>query len=140
MKSTLTVVFVIIFSGLSASGRSTAFRSKPDSLPTQQRYPVKLASDTSPHQQQWATVFFYPSKSRSDNEIRLPLGVNQTTVRLSSGDRVLQVDEDYVFIPNANRIRVLDEDALTSQQPIRITYQGVAQPAHKGLRLGYRRP
>jgi hypothetical protein len=140
MKIILTLVSLITLTGLSAFGRSTAFISKPDSIPTQQRFHVKLASDTSPNQQQWATVFFYPSKSRSDNEIRLPLGVNPTTVRLSSGDRLLQVDEDYVFIPNANRIRVLDEDALTSQQPIRITYEGVAKPAHKGLRLGYRRP
>lgn len=138
MKITLTFVVVIIFSGFSAFGRSTAFSSKPDSVPAQQRFHVKLASDTSPNQTQWSTVFFYPSKSRSGNEIRLPLGVNQTTVRVSLGDRVLQVDEDYVFVPNANRIRVLDEDALTAQQPIRITYEGVAKPVHKGLRLGYK--
>jgi hypothetical protein len=140
MKIILTLVSLITLSGLSAFGRSTAFSSKPDSIPTQQRFHFKLASDTSPNQHQWATVFFYPSKSRSGNEIRLPLGVDQTTVRLSSGDRVLQVDEDYVFVPSANRIRVLDEDALTSQQPIRITYKGVAKPAYDGLRLGYRRP
>ncbi len=138
MKIILTLVSLVILSGLSAFGRSTAFRSKPDSIPTQQRFHVKLASATSPNQAQWSTVFFYPSKSQSGNEIRLPLGVNQTTVRVTLGDRVLQVDEDYVFVPNANRIRVLDEDALTSQQPMRITYEEVAKPVHRGLRLGYR--
>lgn len=138
MKSSLTLVCLITLSGLSAFGRSTTFSSKLDSLPPQQRYHFKLASDNSPKQQQWATVFFYPSKSRSGNEIRLPLGVNQTTVRLSSGDRVLEVDEDYVFIPNANRIRVLDEEALTSQQPIRISYQGIANTVNKRLSLGYK--
>jgi hypothetical protein len=137
MKITLTFVFVIIFSGVSAFGRSTTFSSKPDSVPAQQRYHFRLASDTSPNQTQWSTLFFYPSRSRSGNEIRLPLGVNQTTVRLSSGDRVLQVDEDYVFIPNANRIRVLDEDALTAQHPIRITYEGIANPVNKRLILRY---
>ena len=138
MKIILTLVFLITLSGLPAFARSTAFSSKPDSVPAQQRYHFKLASDTSPTQKQWATVFFYPSKSRSGNEISLPLGFNQTTVRVSSGDRVLQVDDDYVFIPNANRIRVLDEDALTAPQPIRVTYEGVAHTVYKGIRLGYR--
>ncbi|GAB3946714.1 hypothetical protein GCM10028805_17680 [Spirosoma harenae] len=115
-----------------------AFTSKPDSVPAQQRSHVKLAPNISPNQTQWATVFFYPSKSQSGNEIRLPLGVNQSTVRLSSGDRVLEVDEDYVFIPNANRIRVLDEDALTAQYPIRITYEGVATTVNNRLILRYR--
>ena len=138
MKITLTFVCVIIFSGLSTFDRSTAFTSKPDSLPPQQRYRFKLASDTSPNQTQWATVFFYPSKSRSGHEIRLPLGVNQTTLRLSSGDRVLEVDEDYVFIANANRIRVLDDDALTAQHPIRITYEGIATTVNKRLIVRYR--
>lgn len=138
MKIILTLVFLSTLSGLPAFARSTAFSSEPDSVPAQQRYRVKLASDASPNQKQWATVFFYPSKSRSGNEIRLPLGFNQTTVRVSSGDRVLQVDEDYVFVPNANLIRVLDENALTSQQPIRITYEGVTHTVYKGIRLGYR--
>lgn len=138
MKIILTSVFLITLSGLSVFGRSTAVSSKPDSVPAQQRFHFKLASNTSPNQQQWATVFFYPAKSRSGNEINLPVGFNQTTVRLSSGDRVLQVDEDYVFVPNANRIRVLDEDALTSQQPIRITYQRVANKVDKRLILRYR--
>ncbi|MBD2757408.1 hypothetical protein [Spirosoma validum] len=138
MKSSIIFVCLITLSGLSAFGRSTTFSNKPDSIPSQQRYPFKLASDTGPRQQQWATEFFYPSKSPSGNEIRLPLGVNQTTVRLSLGDRVLSVDEDYVFIPNANRIRVLDEEALTAQYPIRITYQGIANPVNKLLNLGYK--
>ena len=138
MKSSLPLLPLITLSALSAFGRSTAFSSEPDSVPAPQRYSVKLAADTSPKQKQWATVFFYPAKSRSGNEIRLPIGFNPTTVRLSLGDRVLQVDEDYVFVPNANRIRVLDEEALTSQQPIRITYEEVASPVYKGLRLGYR--
>ena len=138
MKSSLTLTGLITLSGLSAFGQSTAFSSKLDSVPPQQRYHFKLALDTSPKQQQWATVFFYPAKSRSDNEIRLPLGVNQTTVRVSLGDRVLAVDEDYVFIPNANRIRVLDEEALTAQQPIRISYQGVANTVNNRLNLGYK--
>ncbi|GAB3790276.1 hypothetical protein GCM10028818_60140 [Spirosoma horti] len=138
MKSSLTLIGLFTLSCLSAFGQSTAFSSKLDSLPAQQRYHFKLASDTRPKKQQWATVFFYPSKSPSGNEIRLPLGVNQTTVRLSSGDRVLQVDEDYVFIPNANQIRVLDEEALTAQQPIRISYQGVANTVNNRLNLGYK--
>lgn len=138
MKSSLTLTGLITLSVLSAFGQSTAFSSKLDSVPPQQRYHFKLALDTSPKQQQWATVFFYPAKSRSDNEIRLPLGVNQTTVRVSLGDRVLAVDEDYVFIPNANRIRVLDEEALTAQQPIRISYQGVANTVNNRLNLGYK--
>ncbi|GAB2516799.1 hypothetical protein [Spirosoma aerophilum] len=138
MKITLPFVVVVIFSGVSAFGRSTTFSSKLDSIPAQQRYHFKLAADSSPKQTQWSTVFFYPSKSRSGNEIRLPLGVNQTTVRLSSGDRVLQVDEDYVFIPNANRIRVLDEDALTAQYPIRITYEGIANTVNNRLILRYK--
>ena len=135
MKSSLTLVCLITLSGLSAFGRSTTFSSKPDSIPAQQRYPFKLASDTSPRQQQWATEFFYPSKSPFGNEIRLPLGVNQTTLRLSLGDRVLQVDEDYVFIPDANRIRVLDEEAMTAQQPIRIMYEGVDTTVNNRLNL-----
>ena len=138
MKNSLTVVGLITLSGLSAFGRSTAFSSKPDSLPAPQRYHFKLASDTSPKQQPWATVFFSPAKRPSGNEIRLPLGVNQTTLRLSLGDRVLKVDEDYVFIPDANRIRVLDEEALTAQQPIRISYQGVATTDNNQLNLGYK--
>ena len=138
MKSSLTLVCLITLAALSKFGRSMTFSSKPDSVPAQQRYHFKLASDTSSQQTQWATVFFYPSKSPSGNEIRLPLGVNQTTLRLSLGDRVLQVDEDYVFIPNANRIRVLDEEALTAQQPIRISYQGIATTVHKRLSLRYK--
>ena len=138
MKSNLTLVGLITLLGLSAFGRSTTFRSKPDSVPAQQRYHFKLASDNSPKQQQWATVFFYPAKSRSGNEISLPVGFNPTTLRLSSGDRVLAADEDYVFIPNANRIRVLDEEALTAQQPIKIMYEGVAKPVNKRLNLGYK--
>jgi hypothetical protein len=106
-------------------------------VPAQQRYHFKLASDTSSHQTQWTSVLFYPSKRPFGNEIRLPLGVNQTTVRLSSGDRVLKVDEDYVFIPNANQIRVLDEEALTAPQPIRIMYEGVTKPVNK-RQYGYR--
>ena len=138
MKISLTFVCLITLSDLSAFGRSTTFSSKPDSVPAQQRYPLKLAADTSPTQKQWATVFFYPAKSQSGNEISLPLGFNPTSVRLSSGDRVLQVDEDYVLIPNANRIRVLDEEALTAQQPIKITYEGVPKTVDKRLILGYR--
>lgn len=138
MKIILTLVFLSALSCLPAFARSTAFSIEPDSIPAQQRYHVKLASNVSPNQTQWATVSFYPSKSRSGNEIRLPLGFNQTTVRVSSGDRVLQVDEDYVFIPNANLIRVLDEDALTSQQPTRVTYEGVPHTVYEGIRLGYR--
>lgn len=138
MKISLPVLALITLSSLSAVGRSTAFSSGPDSVPAPQRYPFKLASDTSPTQKQWATVFFYPSKSRSGNEIRLLIGFNPTTVRVSLGDRMLEVDEDYVFVPNANRIRVLAEDALTSPQPVRITYEEVAKPVYKGLRLGYR--
>ncbi|MVM36243.1 hypothetical protein GO755_39905 [Spirosoma sp. HMF4905] len=138
MKIILTSVFLITLSGLSVFGRSTAVSSKPDSVPAQQRVHFKLASTTSPNQQQWATVFFYPAKSRSGNEINLPVGFNQTTVRLSSGDRVLEVDEDYLFIPNANRIRVLDEDALTSQHPIKITYEGIVKTVDKRLILRYR--
>ena len=51
---------------------------------------------------------------------------------------MLEVDEDYVFIPDANRIRVLDEEALTSQQPIRISYQGIDNTVNKRLNLGYK--
>lgn len=138
MKSSLTLLCLITLSGLSAFGQSTTFSNMLDSILPQQRYHFKLASDNSPKQQQWATVFFYPSKRPSGNEIRLPLGVNQTTVRLSSGDRVLAVDEDYVFIPDANRIRVLDEEALTAQQPIRIMYEGVDKPVSNRLSLGYK--
>ncbi|MBD2705407.1 hypothetical protein IC229_32640 [Spirosoma sp. BT702] len=134
----LGLLSLLTLSGSPTFGCSTAFTSKPDSVPAQQRYHFKLASDINPNQTQWSTVFFYPSKSRSGNEIRLPLGVNQTTVRLSSGDRVLEIDEDYVFIPNANRIRVLDEDALTAQYPIRITYEGIANTVNKRLILRYR--
>lgn len=138
MKSSSTLVCLITLSGLSAFGRSTTFSSKLDSVPAQQRYHFKLASDDSPKQQQWATVFFYPAKSQSGNEISLPVGFNPTTLRVSSGDRVLAADEDYVFIPNANRIRVLDEEALTSQQPIKIMYEGVAKTVNKRLILRYR--
>ena len=138
MKRILPLISLIILSGLSAFGRSTTFSSEPDSVPAPQRYHFRLAADTSPSQKQWATVLFYPAKSRLDNEIRLPVGFNPTTVRVSLGDRMLEVDEDYVFVPNANRIRVLAEDALTSQQPIRITYEEVAKPVYEGLRLGYR--
>ncbi|SOD97711.1 hypothetical protein SAMN06269250_5895 [Spirosoma fluviale] len=138
MKNSLTLVAFFTLSGLSAFGRSTTFSSKLDSVPAQQRFHFKLAADSSPNQKQWASVFFYPSRSQSGNEISLPIGFNQTTVRVSSGDRVLQVDEDYVFIPNANRIRVLDEEALKSQQPIKIRYEGIANPVNKRLTLGYR--
>lgn len=138
MKSSLALVCLITLSGLSAFGQLTTFSSKTDSVPAQQRNSFKLASDTGPKQQPWATVFFYPAKSQSGNEIRLPLGVNQSTLRLSSGDRVLQVDEDYVFIPSANLIRVLDENALTAEQPIRISYQGIANAVNNRLILGYK--
>ena len=132
MKSRLILIGLITLSGLSAFGRSTTLSSQLDSLPAPQRYHFKLASDTGPKQQPWTTVFFYPAKSPAGNEISLPLGFDPTTLRLSSGDRVLAVDEDYVLIPNANRIRVLDEEALTAQQPIRISYQGIR------LNLGYK--
>ena len=138
MKISLTFVCLITLSGLSAFGRSTTCSSKPDSVPAQQRYHFKLASDNNPEQQQWFTVFFYPAKSQSRNEINLLVGFNPTTLRLSSGDRVLTADEDYVFIPNANRIRVLDEEALTAQQPIKIMYERVTNPVHKRLSLGYK--
>ncbi|XAZ82050.1 hypothetical protein A6C57_27280 (plasmid) [Fibrella sp. ES10-3-2-2] len=138
MKISLTLLFLLTLSGLSVFGRSKAVSSKLDSVPTQQRFHFKLASTTSPNQQQWVTVSFYPAKSRSGNEINLPIGFNQRTMRISSGDRVLQVDKDYVFVPDANRIRVFDQDALTSQQPIRITYQRVAATVDKRLILRYR--
>ena len=107
-----------------------------DSVPAQQRDHFKLASDRSSNQKRWSTLVIYSTKARSRSEISLPIGFDQTTVRVSLGDRVLQVDEDYVFIPNANRIRVLDEESLTSQQPIKITYEGIAHPVYKRLTVG----
>lgn len=138
MKIVLTLASLITLSGLPPFGSSTTVISRPDSVPAQQRHQFKLASDSSPNQKRWSTLVIYPTKTRSRNEISLPIGFNQTTVRVSLGDRLLQVDEDYVFIPNANRIRVLDENALTSQYPIKITYEGVANTVYKRLTLGYK--
>ena len=138
MKIVLALASLFTLSGLPPFGRSTAVSSRLDSIPSHHRYQVKLDSDSSPNKKQWSTLFIYPAKTRPRNEISLPVGFNQTTIQISSGDRVLQVDEDYVFIPDANRIRVLDEDALTSPLPIKITYEGVANPVYKRLTLGYR--
>lgn len=138
MSTVLTLASLIALSGLAPLSSSTAVSSRPDSLPAQQRHHFKLTADSSPTQKQWSTLVIYPAKTRSRTEISLPIGFNQTTVRVSLGDRVLQLDEDYVFIPNANRIRVLDEEALTSQQPIKIRYEGVTNPVNKRLTLGYK--
>lgn len=138
MTIVLMLVSLITLFGLAPFGNSTALSSRPDSVPAPQRYYLKLASASSLSQERWSTLVSYPTKARVRTEISLPIGFNPTTVRVSLGERVLAVDEDYVFIPNANRIRVLDEEALTSDQPIKITYEGVASPVSNRLRLRYR--
>ena len=138
MTIVLTLASLISLFGLPLFGGSTDLSSRTDSIPVPQRYPFKLASASSPNQERWSTLVSYPTKARLRTEISLPLGFNPTTVRISLGDRVLTVNEDYVFIPNANRIRVLDEEALTSDQPIKIIYEGVATPVSERLRLRYK--
>ena len=69
------------------------------------------------------TIVVQPAKLRLGNEIALPVGVDERTVMVLSDDRVLQLWEDYVFIPDANRIRILDENALKSERPLKVSYE-----------------
>ena len=138
MTIILTLASLITLFGLPPFGSSTALMCRADSVPAPQHYSFKLASASSPNQERWSTLVSYPTKIRVRTEISLPIGFNPTTVRVSLGDRLLAVDEGYVFIPNTNRIQVLDEEALTSNQPIKVRYEGIATPVANRLRLGYR--
>lgn len=123
MKIIVTLVLLISLTDLPQFDELTTFAVKQDSIPSRQRYQLKLASNGSTSEKQWTTLVIHPAKTRSGNEILLPIGVDKNKVRISSGDRLLQVDEDYVFILNINRIRILDENVLTSQYPLKITYE-----------------
>lgn len=57
------------------------------------------------------------------NEIRLPPGYNPSTVRIQVGEKTLVLDEDYVFIPDQNLIRILDEDSLQPDKVLKVTYE-----------------
>jgi hypothetical protein len=123
MKIITALVLLVTLIDLPLFGGSTSFAVKQDSILARQRYHLRLAGSGNPAEKHWSTLVVYPTKVRLGNEIGLPIGFNENTVRISSGDKILQLGEDYVFIPNANRIRILDEDALTSQHPLRITYE-----------------
>jgi hypothetical protein len=123
MKIIATLVLLTTLTDLPQFDELTTFAIKQDSIPSRQRYQLRLASNGSTSGKQWTTLIIHPAKIRSGNEILLPIGFNKNTVRISSGDRLLQVDEDYVFIPDINRIRILDENALTSHYPLKITYE-----------------
>ncbi|WP_157634746.1 hypothetical protein [Spirosoma panaciterrae] len=64
-----------------------------------------------------------PKNLRLGNEITLPVGVDERTVVVRSGDRTLKLWDDYVFIPDTNKMRILDDDALNADRLIRITYE-----------------
>ena len=123
MKIITALLLLATLTGLSQFDGSATFALSQDSIPPRQRYQFKLASIGSSTGRQWSTLVIHPTKIRSGNEILLPVGFNENTIRVSSGERLLQVNEDYGFIPNVNRVRILDEDALTSQYPLKIVYE-----------------
>ena len=104
---------------------------KQDSLPSGQtaslsmhRYRLPFPIGSKPGDAKRLYTFVaQPSKLRLGNEIALPVGVDERTVIVLSGDRVLQLWEDYVFVPDANRIRILDENALKSERPLKVSYE-----------------
>ncbi|GAB4036536.1 hypothetical protein [Spirosoma gilvum] len=104
---------------------------KSDSLPsqqtavlTQERYRYRLGSfGNQTANKRLVTVFVSPKSLRLGNEVTLPVGIDERTVVVRSGDKTLKLWEDYVFIPDTNKMRILDEDALKSERSIRITYE-----------------
>ncbi|GAB3956603.1 hypothetical protein GCM10028805_46990 [Spirosoma harenae] len=113
-----------------AQGNTSTF-SKQDSLSSGQtaslsmhryRLPFLTSTNLGDTKQRY-TLVAQPAKLRLGNEIVLPVGVDERTVTVLSGDRVLQLWEDYVFIPDANRIRILDENALKSERPLKVSYE-----------------
>lgn len=104
---------------------------KTDSLPSQhtavlsqENYRYRLGGFGSPTAtRRLFTLVILPKNLRLGNEITLPVGVDERTVIVRSGDKTLKLWDDYVFIPDTNKMRILDDDALNADRPIRITYE-----------------
>lgn len=101
--------------------------SQQDSVPSY-RYPSlarnRFRIKSAPYTK--LTLVVKPSKNGAGNEITLPVGFIEKSISVSSGDKILRIEEDYIYIPDRNRIRVLNETALKSGQPIRITFERLA--------------
>lgn len=81
-----------------------------------------------PKQKHALTLVVRPVKTQSGAAINLPIGIDERTVLVRSGSRLLTLNEGYVFVADATQIRILDKQALTSDQ-LTISYELLA-PAY----------
>ncbi|TAE32312.1 MAG: hypothetical protein EAZ91_05460 [Cytophagales bacterium] len=123
MNMILLLTLLVSLADLPHYNGKTTVAIKADTLSARQRHPLKFALDSTPKKSRWYTVFARPAPGRSGNGMVMPIGFNQATVRVNLGDRLLQLDKDYVFVSEGTRLLILDQDAFTSEHPLRVTYE-----------------
>jgi hypothetical protein len=122
-----TILFALLYCGHTYSFGGSVTFSERDSLPDQQtalRFRARhFAVNNEQPRKQMLTLLIQPGNTASAREVALPIGTDIRTISVISGDELLHVEKDYVFLPTTNRLRILNENALNAKLPIRIAYE-----------------
>ncbi|MBN8825590.1 MULTISPECIES: hypothetical protein [unclassified Spirosoma] len=105
--------------------------AQTDSLPSQhtavlsqEKYRYRLGGfGNQVSNQRLFVLVVLPKNLRLGNEVTLSVGVDERTITVRSGEKTLKLWDDYVLIPGTNKMRILDEETLNADRPIRITYE-----------------
>ncbi|MBO0953003.1 hypothetical protein [Fibrella forsythiae] len=91
-------------------------------LPLASRVGRRPGLASTPLAGQLLTLVVRPAGSQGGQDIFLPIDVDSSSVCVRSGDSLLRLETDYIFLPT-NRLRIVSQAALRSDQAVRLTYR-----------------
>ncbi|MFC5407924.1 hypothetical protein ACFPMF_01290 [Larkinella bovis] len=130
MKFIVLLSFVVSSFSTSATVLPTP-TTRLDSIPAGPRYGVRMGSPNSrpalrPSPRFHTLIVQNPGQPGGNEtlkiEILLPPGINEKTIAIVVGHTALKSNEDYQYNAATNRIQILNQEVLRSNEPIEISY------------------